>query len=76
MDNARHSKLFLVPTPPKSTKSRCPKCASRKVLVDHDPTKGTWFDWYKCGDCGYEWQTDEEFPGHIVPGSVKFYPAK
>jgi transcription elongation factor Elf1 len=69
----KHSKPFLVPTTPKPTKSQCPKCDSRKVLVDHNPEWGTWFDWYACGDCGHEWQTDEEFPVKVT--NFRFFQA-
>jgi hypothetical protein len=67
MRNARHAKLFLVPAPSKPTKSECPKCDSKKVLVHHNADWGTWFDWFTCEQCGHEWEkTDEKFPGRVI----------
>jgi len=70
----KNSKLFLVPAPQKPTRTECPKCASKSVLVHHDPRKGTWFDWFTCGDCGEEWDVDEPFPVRVI--GFKFTPAK
>ena len=71
---AKTPKLFPVPTPPKPIRSQCPGCAKRKVMVHHNPEWGTWFDWFSCGDCGKEWEVDEEFPGRVI--SFRIIPVK
>jgi DNA-directed RNA polymerase subunit M/transcription elongation factor TFIIS len=56
-------------------RTRCPACGSILVQWLEETGKDSNVDYYRCGDCGHEWDVPKEdpvaTPQHVTPPPAK-----
>ena len=52
VQTGRNEHLLIAMHGPAAVSRRC--AADRKILAEHKPREGGWYDWYACEGCGYD----------------------